>query len=258
MREMNRFNFLRLLKQARNYAHYLPGWIYYVQRTARRRFSHLLQGTAAQVTPMYDCPLGYGNQLDLPIRPIQDRPTDIFFAGSVEHRDGRSTIHDWISNPKSLARNTMLDNIEVLLEQRSDVSIDLAISSAFVLNALHYGKKIDGRVLDRTAYSESMMNAKICLIPRGTSPETFRFFEAIRYGCVLVTETLPSRWFYDRSPAIQVSNWDDMPEIVSQLLDDPSRLVTKQQEALKWWDEVCSPEAVGRYFAERINAQATR
>jgi hypothetical protein len=254
-RRPNRFNALRLLKQVRTYAHFLPTWAHHLRRTLISHLQHRLGGAPAPA-PMYDCPLGYGNQLDLPVRPIHERPTDLFFAGSVEHRDDRSSLRQWLSSPKTIARNAMLDSIETLLARDPALTVDLAVSSAFVLNALHYQTDIEGRVLDETAYSESMMNAKICLVPRGTSPETFRYFEALRYGCVLVTEALPHRWFYDGSPAIQIQNWDELPAIAARLLHDPALLARKQQEALRWWDEVCSPEAVGRHFAETINFHA--
>ena len=45
--------------------------------------NHRLQGIPQ--SPIIPIPLGYGNQSDLPVRPISERETDVFFAGSIQH-----------------------------------------------------------------------------------------------------------------------------------------------------------------------------
>jgi hypothetical protein len=102
------------------------------------------------------------------------------------------------------------------------------------------------------AYSYEMMRAKICVVPRGTSFETFRFFEAIRYGCVVITEALPRRWFYDGSPAIQLRNWAKLEETLVALLRDGELMQRKHTAALEWWKNVCSEAAVGTYIADVV------
>src|SRR5215211_7823910 len=42
-------------------------------------------------TPLAVIPLGTYNQLDLPVVPMEERGTDVFFAGSVDH-DGASVL----------------------------------------------------------------------------------------------------------------------------------------------------------------------
>ena len=63
-------------------------------------------------------------------------------------------------------------------------------------------------------YWERLGRAKICLVPRGDTLETYRFFEAARAGSVIVSERLPSTWFYDDAPAMQLS---DAREVFSML-----------------------------------------
>ena len=92
------------------------------------------------------------------------------------------------------------------------------------------------------------METKICLVPRGTSFETFRFFEALRYGCVVVTEALPSRWFYKGAPVIQITDWSELEKILEKLLSDKQVLQEKHQESLNWWHKKCSEETVGAYI----------
>jgi hypothetical protein len=98
------------------------------------------------------------------------------------------------------------------------------------------------------------MNAKLCLVPRGTSYETFRFFEALRYGCIVVTEALPSRWFYEGSPAIQITDWNELETILEKLLKDQNLMQEKHEESLNWWKTRCSEAVVGEYMAEKLNS----
>jgi len=61
--------------------------------------------------------------------------------------------------------------------------------------------------LSKFDYSEIMSNAKIAICPHGTaSPETFRFFESMEFGCVpLMNYDLPDFWFYR-----PVKQWEEV------------------------------------------------
>jgi len=242
-------NALLTAKYLRVLSHYLPGALYHKLQILKRR----LKGK--RIPPIYEIPLGYGNQLDLPIRPIQKRSRDVFFAGSVK-QGGSSPLWSsrrWIRSPKNVAREQMLDALTRLSETHPSIDIQVHTNARFVLNALEYGLTEPGEVLDAEEYSNTLMNTKICLVPRGTSPETFRFFEGLRYGCVLITERLPSRWFYDGAPVIQVDEWSELRDIAPQLLADTDRMQKLHEASLEWWNAICSEEAVGQFMADRIN-----
>ncbi len=128
-------------------------------------------------------------------------------------------------------------------------------NARFVLNALEYGLTEPGEVLDTEAYSLALMDSKICLAPRGTSADTFRLFEGLRYGCVVITERLPARWFYRNAPVVQIDDWQELHALVPALLGDPRRLQELSQAALRWWRTVASEEAIGHWMAERIRAR---
>jgi len=197
--------------------------------------------------PIYDIPLGYSNQIDLPIRPINERNCDVFFAGSVVHRPHPIwSLKHWLETPKSLSRKQMLANIHQIKRDRPEIQLDLCTTPGFINS---YDPLTSS---DAKSYSARMMNAKICLVPRGTSFETFRFFEAMRYGCLIITESLPSSWFYRGSPAIQVRNWREMKAVLNAVLDDRQLLERKHQAVLSWWKDKCSETAVGEYIAEKI------
>ena len=104
------------------------------------------------------------------------------------------------------------------------------------------------------AYSDLLAQSCLCVVPRGNSPETFRFFEALRAGCIVVCEALPGHWFYKGAPVITLDRWSDLSRVVPSLVGDPQELERLQLASLRWWRERCSEEAVGRYMADHVRA----
>lgn len=248
VRQPSYLNMLVFLRHLRVLAHWLPGALRYAGRYVRHRWRGEL------VPPVYDLPLGYGNQLALPVQPIDTRPIDVFFAGSIEQGFPRRfwSPHRWLPSPKRVSRLRMLQVLEVLQHQLPELRVFVHTNARFVLNALEYGLTEPGEVLDTEAYSQTLMQSKICLAPRGTSADTFRLFEGLRYGCVVITERLPRRWFYRNAPVIEVDDWQELHSLVPGLLRDKQRLRRFQQDALQWWRTVASEEAIGRWMAGRI------
>jgi hypothetical protein len=73
-------------------------------------------------------------------------------------------------------------------------------------------------------YTEIMADTRIALAPRGSSVETYRFFEAMRQGCVVICDRLPPHWFYAGCPAVQIDDWGNLEAEVKALSADPERL----------------------------------
>lgn len=96
------------------------------------------------------------------------------------------------------------------------------------------------------------MDAKVCLAPRGGSVETYRYFEALRYGCVVITEPLPPTWFYRGSPAVVVKRWRQLPAVLASLLDDPAGLAQRHRASLAWWRDRCSEDALAAYLTDEL------
>ncbi|CAM3259223.1 hypothetical protein [Rhodothermus bifroesti] len=251
LRKPSYLNTLLLLRHLRVLAHWLPGALRYATRYLQLR----LQGRS--MPPVYDLPLGYGNQLALPVQPIETRPIDIFFAGSVEQGFPRRfwTPHRWLPSPKRVSRLRMLRVLESLQRRFPELRIWVHTNTRFVLNALEYGLTTHGEVLDTEAYSQMLMNSKICLAPRGTSADTFRLFEGLRYGCIVITERLPKRWFYQDLPVVQVDDWWELRERIPDLLRDAGCMQQLSKAAQHWWQTVASEETVGRWMVQKIRAQ---
>lgn len=242
--ELSYLNCLTLMQFIRTWFFRLPSMLnFWIQKLKS------LQLGGSNTAPIYDIPLGYYKQLDLPIKDIQLRPYDVFFRGSVVHRMYlRWSLKQWLGTPKSISRKKMMSSIKRCKEKHPDLKLNLSTTSAFIP-----GFTVTSSTESRL-YSEEMMDTKICLIPRGNSFETYRFFEALRYGCILVTEALPSRWFYDGSPAIQIKDWSELEEILEKLLKNKQILHEKHQESLNWWETKCSEVVVGAYIAEQLNS----
>ena len=203
------------------------------------------------VTPIIPVPLGYGNQIDAETKPLSERTTDIFFAGSISHR-ADSGFRRWLQTPKNLARSQMLESVRQLQTDHEELVVQLATTSGFTLNDLHYGTGNPNEILDKQAYSEAMMNAKVCLVPRGTSPETYRYFEALRYGTIPIVERQPPFPFYEGAPVVEIDDWRELPGVARALLTDPDRMERLHQAGLVWWREWCSESAVGSMMATVI------
>jgi hypothetical protein len=208
-------------------------------------YARLVAGRRARGRPapplISTIPLGTYNQLELPIVPIDERPTDIFFAGSIEHHH---RLRHRLGDPKSRSRREMMTAVDQLVRRRPELRAELRATTSFEASA----------AAPAADYSQALMNAKVCLAPRGTSPETFRFFEGMRTGCVVVGGGLPPHWFYEGAPMIRLDRWAGLGDVLEPVLDDPRELRRIHRDALSWWRERCSEAAVGRFVAERLNA----
>lgn len=242
--KLSYFKFLVLGQSVKNMGYRLAKKIKYRLRKLRI----LLLGRV-HVAPIYDIPPGYFNSKKLPVKPIQDRTCDIFFDGSiVQHIYPVWSLRYWSKTPKAYAREQMVNSLKQFQAKNPQFQIDLAVSVGYV-GSSHAAC---------STYSDDMMNTKICLAPRGTTLETYRLLEAMRYGCVTIVESLPDRWFYNGAPIIQIGSWQNLEPVLTRLLNDPELLQTLHQQTLDWWETKCSEKAVGRYVAEQINALRLR
>ena len=240
-------NVVALLQFLRLHLLGLPGRVAYLARWCRS----LLQGRTRR-TETYIIPLGYANQSDLPIVPLDDRTTDLTFMGSLNNQvPPKGSLKYWLQSPKNAAREQMLKSVRALQQKRPDLNIYLQGTEQFTGNLLGEGLDLAD---EKRRYSARMMDAKICLVPRGSSLETFRLFEAMRYGCVAVCDPLPKRWYYEGLPAIQIDDWNNLEQLVGELLADPVKMQRLHQAALDYWRTSCSEAVLGRFIAEQLTA----
>ncbi len=226
---------LELAQYAVRWMRWLPGGAAHARLLAGRR----LRGRPAP--PRIEIiPIGTYNQLDLPMLGIDERPTDLFFAGSIDHR---SSLRRLVS-PKTRARKEMFAAVRRLGRRRPGLSVDMRVTGGFTASA----------ACSPEVYSRALMDARVCLAPRGTSVETFRVFEGLRAGCIVVAERLPPHDFYAGAPILALDRWRDLEGRLGPVLDDPDEQRRLHTEARAWWSGHCSEGAIGRRMAERLNA----
>lgn len=193
--------------------------------------------------PVFPIPLGYWNQVEVEVPEITERGGDVSFAGSVEEpRHGASWTGGLLESPKVVSRRQMLDELEAFRHAYPSRTLDVKTIPSFGA----VGRE------DAGDYSRRLANTKICLVPRGGSVETYRWFEAMRVGCIVIGEPMPPFWFYKGSPAIAVADWRALPAILDRLLRDPAELRERSAAAVDWWNRRLSEEAVGAFVASRL------
>ncbi len=178
-----------------------------------------------------DVPVGTYLLEDLPFMPFEERPFDVSYAGSRLNKPEEA--YRRVPTRKARSRRELESVLEELVASHPEWRIGIHIIDTFQEAPAHSG-----------VYSRLLMGSRIALCPRGGSLDTYRFFEALRSGCVPITERLPSRDFYTGSPALHVGRWSELPPLLESLLSDADRLQTMHQAVLRWWTETCSATAV--------------
>jgi hypothetical protein len=213
-----------------------------------RRLPFLLRATLGTVRtrarpPVVDIPLGIRAFSERPVIPFGDRAYDVMFAGSLVNQPGEDERR--LPSQKVRFRSRFLDALAETQRARPDVrfSVRTVESHWSALRAMG-------------EYLNELSQARIVLCPRGSSLDTHRFFEALRFGCVPVYEAQPRRPYYRGSPAVRCRDWRRLPQVLDALLADPAGLEQRHVAALEWYERYVSPPAVGRQIAAA--ARATR
>lgn len=223
-------------------------WIKYFRNRVYSRRSHAEeQKFARQVQPlrskplMIDAPIGYALLDDIPMKKMSERPFHCFYAGSTRGHSG-SGLRKRFGTPKEISRAEMWQALRDLMQKRPDFKFDgnTTDSSAPISN--------------NRSYSERMMDSKICLAPRGNSVHTWRYFEGIKSGCLVVANRLPKRrHYYEDAPIIEVDRWSQLEKKIVPYLEDETLLEQAQKRTLEYWEKKCSEAAIGSYIARCLN-----
>tara|TARA_R110001592_G_scaffold16881_3_gene71416 strand:- start:27404 stop:28441 length:1038 start_codon:yes stop_codon:yes gene_type:complete len=194
------------------------------------------------IAPVHSIPLGYyAKEESVADIPFTERTNDLFFAGSIQHKKGKRFS---IKRPKELARDRMTTALSLLAQNHPDINIKTTITGGFGESIVNANK----------AYLDNMVNTKICPVPRGANLETFRFYEAIRSGCIIIGEAFPKGWFYDDAPIIRLENWHDIQTIVPELLADQDRMLELHTQTLDWWNNICSEQSLSDHIGDKITS----
>jgi hypothetical protein len=188
---------------------------------------------------------------ELPIVPINDRPVNLFFSGNLNEK--RYPLY------KELTLLKHLPDFSPALEKQIARVLSKVIKSYFRTNLSHTfpdscieftGGYLQGNV---KTFSQMLYDSKIAICPSGFySHETCRHFEAMRAGCVVISQPLPEHYFYKDSPIIMLDSWKDLKKTVELLLSEPDRLHELHEKTLDWWANVCSERATALYIRDKV------
>ncbi|HTZ88894.1 MAG TPA: hypothetical protein VMA71_01060 [Alloacidobacterium sp.] len=188
-------------------------------------------------------PLGYHSQEELPQIPMRARTLDSFFAGELATQVPPTTYRYWVSTSKAEARKQLW---RVLQQIKRDPEWRIDLDNIGVGD-------IANRATQFNTYSQKMMNSRICLAPRGSMAETFRLYEGLRAGCLVIANRLPDEPFLHGAPVIQIDNWKELPGLLRKYARDIDALEYFRQAALAWWQNHCHERVIGQQVAHFLN-----
>jgi len=105
------------------------------------------------------------------------------------------------------------------------------------------------------SYCDVMNDTKIALVPIGSgSKESFRFFEAMCAGCIVINAGMPQTPMYNTAPAFPMdAGWADLTRTVDFILGrEEEEMLYLSKTARVWYEHFCSPESIADYMLKRI------
>jgi hypothetical protein len=205
------------------------------------------------VKNIFNFPLGCVNDVpQLPVVPINDRKYNIFFSGNLNR--GRSELYLLLFfgnyTKYMLKLLSILTRIyaarKILLMIKSN--FDNKFNNSYIRFTAGFKKGISP-----TQYGKIISNSKIVLCPKGfVFSECFRHYEAMRAGCVIISEKLPKTYFYKDSPIIQISDWREGLKIATELQANTRELERISKLTQDWYEERCSGSGVARYMNDLL------
>ena len=179
---------------------------------------------------VYPLPLGFNNKhKKLVNRPIKDRSMDVFFSGQI------------ISKLRKESMTPVIDFFAGLPAEKRP-KIDINVTTGF--NTGHSSE----------VYSTHMHNAKIVVCPSGNaSTETFRHYESMRSGSIVVSPKLPDNEIYKNNYICQVDDWNnDIGPVILDLLSDLDMLQLIQDKQQADYRERYSTKAVANFILSKL------
>lgn len=171
---------------------------------------------------IYTIPVGYHSHEELAPMPMRERSIDLFFPEETD-----APYRFWTSETQT---RRQLREVLDQLRKHPEWHIHLDKSSA-------------GDAVARTAHK--MMNSRICLAPRGATAETFRLYEGLRAGCLVIANPLPEEPFLKGAPVLQVNHWNELPDLLRKYARDLDALEHYHQASLDRWQNHCHEKVIG-------------
>ena len=203
----------------------------HVSRVLRRRGLHRPY--------VLDVPLGTYLLQPLPPVPFDERPIDVGFAGSIGNSEQEATRR--IASQKVRARRALLQAVEATRQTHPQLTVQTSQLLSFHWAHDH----VD-------SYSALMAATKVALCPRGSVWESYRWWEAMASGCVVVAERQRSADYYRDAPAVVIDDWRRLPDVIGSLFADPAAIRERAAASLAFWHANGAPPVTARRVAAAI------
>lgn len=177
---------------------------------------------------VHSFPLGFNKKHQkLVNRPVKDRPIDVFFSGHMASANRIKFMRPVIDYFQSLDKRPKMD---------------FNITRGFNMG------------LSPEEYSQKLHDSKIVICPAGNvSMETFRHYEAMRSGAVVVSPKLPDTKIYRDAAICQVDDWDTKAgEAIMDLLSDLEMLQLCQDRQQQTYNNRFTAKSVAKYIHELL------
>jgi hypothetical protein len=217
-----------------------------VRSRLARQFATSAFGTPIRKEPLtLRLPLGYHSQEEVPYIPIADRTLDMFFAGEVRHPVPKNDYRYYLSTSKFEVRGQLFRELDKLQQEEPEWRIDRgAIAST--------DSKRNEQAFN--TYSEKMMNSRICLAPRGTLPDTFRHFEGMRAGAMVISNPVPREEFLFGAPMLMLNHWAELRGLLHRYGHNNDFIQELGDRGRAWYHDKVRPEVVAELTAKKLLA----
>jgi hypothetical protein len=178
---------------------------------------------------------------------IEDRKINIFFSGNLQKN--RSDLYRQFSILRFIPLPILVNLIRGPLR---NIFLKLFGSDFSSETKKIKVKFTDGfmKGYSKNEYKDYLLQTKILLCPKGFQmTETFRLFEGLNAGCIVISEKLPEVDIYRDVPVIQIDSWEKGLETAEELLSNPLLLRKIQYDGIVWWKDNCTYSAVAKRIA---------
>ena len=230
-------------------------------------FKTHLRTKSTKYNNLFSYPLGIPYKIkELPIIPINERKYNVFYSGNLNKNRFNFYFNLVIVRPELKKMLSLpLLYISSLFEYNKYLrNFSLKLKGlVFKIKAIDFSTLYDSSIIKFTRsfeaglspddYAKVLSQSKIVLSPKGFfNTECFRFYEALRQGCIVITEKLPETEYYKRNFFIEVNSWENIDSIIHTLLNNKQKSEELSKNARKYYNDWLSPKGVAFYIKKVI------
>lgn len=190
---------------------------------------------------------------ELPILSFEDRKYNLYYCGNLN----KNRLPLYLSLKKKYQIKELITNFLLHNNLRGG---DRMFRWCFNGKSFDFSKQFKKSYIkfysgfnngdDYKTYAHFLQNSKIVLSPKGFySAECFRFYEAMRQGCIVITEELPHVKCYKDAPCITVKSWKQLSDI---LIATDYLNSFNPHKIRKYYDEKLSVNGIANYVYDIV------